>query len=471
VHNFDQLSALAADKMRAAGATGPVIAAFTDSLSRFVGGETGLLPEESVGHVAELPALDDLPDRDGFEPSRIDQLVVIKLNGGLGTGMGLEQAKSLIKVKGDDTFLDFIARQLLHLRKLTGRPRPAFFLMNSFSTQGDSLDYLRGRYPQLFNEGPIDFLQSKVPKLEAATLKPVTWPRQPELEWCPPGHGDIYPSMLGSGLLDDLLARGVTYAFVSNSDNLGATVDPRLLDYFADSGLSFLMEVAQRTAADRKGGHLARRRADGRLVLRESAQCPSADAAAFQDITRHRYFNTNNLWVRLDHLKQELQKKGGLLPLPLIANQKTVDPKDAASTKVVQLETAMGAAIECFERAGAMLVPRSRFAPVKSTADLLAVRSDAYEVAADSRLLLSPKRAGVPPVVELDAKHYQTIADFESLFPKGPPSLLEVDSVHIQGRVQFGPGVSCRGKVSFCNPSEETWTVQAGVYENIEARP
>jgi len=454
--------------MRASGAAGPVIAAFTNSLERFLGGETGMLPETAVGPVGDLPALDDFPRRDALEPARIDQLVVIKLNGGLGTGMGLEQAKSLIKVKGDDTFLDFIARQLLHLRQITGRSRPAFYLMNSFSTQADTLNYLRSRYPQLFAEGAIDFLQSKVPKLHASDFTPVPWPGQAELEWCPPGHGDIYPSMLGAGLLDELLGLGVKFAFVSNSDNLGATVDPRLLHYFAESGLSFLMEVAQRTGADRKGGHLTRRQADNRLLLRESAQCPPADTEAFQDIARHRYFNTNNLWIRLDHLQEELRRNGGLLPLPLIANQKTVDPRDGTSTKVVQLETAMGAAIACFERAGAVLVPRSRFAPVKTTNDLLAVRSDAYEVTADHRLLLAAQRGGQPPVIDLDNKHYKTVADFEALFPIGPPSLVAADTLHVQGKVRFDDGVICRGKVSFKNSSTDLRTVPPGVYENAD---
>jgi UDP-N-acetylglucosamine pyrophosphorylase len=466
--NIAQLTTVAAEKLKAAGASPPVIVAFTDCLARFAAGESGLLPEASVGQVGELPALDTLPARAAFPPSQLERLVVIKLNGGLGTGMGLEQAKSLIPVRGTDTFLDFIAEQIGYLRRLHGGPRPAFYLMNSFSTQRDTLDYLKKHHPDLLAAGPVDFLQSKVPKLDATTFTPVSWPKAPDLEWCPPGHGDIYPSMVGAGLLDELLAQGVRYAFVSNSDNLGATVDPRVVDYFAESGLSFLMEVAERTAADRKGGHLARRQADGRLILRESVQCPLEDAETFQDITRHRYFNTNNLWLRLDHLREELQKHGGLLPLPLIANHKTVDPKDGSSPKVVQLETAMGAAIECFQRAGALLVPRSRFAPVKATSDLLAVRSDAYEVTNDHRLLLVPHRRGLPPVIDLDNKHFKTIADFESAFPKGPPSLAHCDSLKITGPVRFEAGVVCRGRVSLTNPSTEPRVVSAGTYENVE---
>ena len=177
-------------------------------------------------------------------------------------------------------------------------------------------------------------------------------------------------------------------------DNLGATVDLKLLRYFADSGFSFLMEVAARTAADRKGGHLTRRRSDGRLVLRESAQCPKEDEAQFQDIARHRFFNTNNLWIDLQALKAALAANDGLIPLPPIMNKKTVDPRDASSPAVIQLETAMGAAIECFQGAGAIEVSRIRFAPVKTTSDLLAVRSDAYELTEDFCLRLHPSRQG-----------------------------------------------------------------------------
>jgi UDP-N-acetylglucosamine pyrophosphorylase len=237
------------------------------------------------------------------------------------------------------------------------------------------------------------------------------------------------------------------------------------LGYFAGSGLSFLMEVAERTASDRKGGHLARRRSNGRLVLRESSQCPKEDETSFQDITRHRLFNTNNLWIRLDHLKAALDRNGGALPLPLITNAKTVDPRDPNSPKVLQLESAMGAAIECFEQAGALLVPRSRFSPVKTTSDLLALRSDAYRVTDDFRLVLDESRCGQPPLVELDA-HYKVLADFEGFFPDGAPSLLACDSLKVSGKVCFSAGVICQGRVEFCNASAETRTVAPGTFRD-----
>merc|ERR1719506_3074487 len=238
--------------------------------------------------------------------------------------------------------------------------------------------------------------------MTAEDYSPASWPAEPEHEWCPPGHGDLYPAMLGSGTLDKLLAQGYRYMFVSNSDNLGATMDLSILTYFAETGAPFMMEVAARTDADKKGGHLAIVKETGGLTLRESAQCPKEDEKAFQDTSKYAYFNTNNLWVDLAQLAAAFDKFGGLLPLPVMTNDKTVDPRDKKSTKVLQLETAMGAAISCFEGAIAIQIPRSRFAPVKKCDDLIALRSDAYVLTEDSRIELAPARNGVPPTIKLD---------------------------------------------------------------------
>jgi UDP-N-acetylglucosamine pyrophosphorylase len=268
--------------------------------------------------------------------------------------------------------------------------------------------------------------------------------------------------------MDRLLERGVKFLFVSNSDNLGATVDLRVLSHLAQTSASFLMEVTERTAADRKGGHLARRQSDGRLVLRESAQCPEEDATRFQDITVHRYFNTNNLWLRLDHLRAELERNNGIIPLPLIRNVKTVDPRKPESPKVLQLESAMGAAIESFQRTTAIVVPRTRFAPVKGTSDLLALRSDAYVVAPDDRLVLAEERNGRPPAIELD-DHCRMLPEFDEAFAN-VPSLLRCEALKVTGRMRFSPGVTCRGKVEFANTSNERQTVAPGEYVDLHLK-
>merc|ERR1719238_1274935 len=279
----------------------------------------------------------------------------------------------------------------------------------------------------------------------------------------PPGHGDLYPAMLGSGTLEKLLGKGFKYMFVSNSDNLGATMNLKLLTYFAQSGAPFCMEVADRTDADKKGGHLAKTK-EGGLLLRESAQCPDEDEKAFQDVTKYKFFNTNNLWVNLKELKAIFDKNGGAIPLPVMKNGKTVDPRDKKSTKVLQLETAMGAAISSFEGATAMLIPRSRFAPVKTTNDSLALMSDAYEVTKDYRMVLKAERNGTPPNIKLDGA-YKFVDALQELVANGPPSLIGCGKLTVEGKVVFGKGVVIKGDVKIVG-NDELKTLPAGTYEN-----
>jgi UDP-N-acetylglucosamine pyrophosphorylase len=423
------------EKMEGAEVNPAAIRAFERAFAGLTSGESGWMPEATLRPVLDLPRLEEFESEDdGSDDSGLlARSVMLKLNGGLGTGMGLEKAKSLLPVRGDETFLDLIVRQVLAARQTSDL---RFLLLNSFSTSADTRAHLR-HHPELGDPAALEMLQNKVPKILEDTRKPAVWPQDPTLEWCPPGHGDIYAALLGSGMLQRLIGEGILYLFVSNADNLGATLDPVLLRWFAASDKPFLMEVTARTAADRKGGHLAIRDSDGRLVLRESAQCPETDLSAFQDINRHRYFNTNNIWLRLDHLAESLERHGGLLPLPVIRNLKTIDPRDKKSPKVIQLETAMGAAIECFDGAGAVVVPRTRFAPVKTTADLLALRSDAYLITRDGRAVLAPERLGVPPEILLDPAHFKLVDQLDAALAGGVPSLLHCRRLEVRGPVRF----------------------------------
>ncbi|MCS7038277.1 MAG: UTP--glucose-1-phosphate uridylyltransferase [Anaerolineae bacterium] len=441
--------------MRAEGLPEPAITAFLRAYGRLREGESGLIPESAIEPVTDLPDAEWLsPALAAIGHEALARTVVIKLNGGLGTSMGLDRAKSLLTVKEGLSFLDIIARQAL------AGPAP-LVLMNSFATRADSLTVL-ARYPGLGRGLPFDFVQHKVPKIWVENLMPASWPADPELAWCPPGHGDLYTALVTSGLLAQMLERGFAYAFVSNADNLGAVLEPVLLGYFVQRGLPFLMEVADRTPADRKGGHLARRR-EGGLILREAAQCPPEDEAAFQDITRHRYFNTNNLWLDLRALAARLAATEGALDLPLIRNRKPIDPRDRSSPAVYQLETAMGAAIAAFPGAEAIRVPRHRFAPVKTTNDLLAVRSDAYVLTDDYRVVLNPVRPWpTPPVIELDPRFYALIDDFERRFPHGPPSLVACRRLRVVGDLRFGRGMVLRDEVELAHPGPEPYHLPDG---------
>jgi len=424
------------EKMRDAGVADVAIDTFAELYERLAAGETGLIGESDIEPVESVPDFDALPAAE--DGDLLDQAVVIKLNGGLGTSMGMTRAKSLLEARAGETFLDLIARQVLALRERSGARVP-LVLMNSFATRDESLAALE-RHADLSADLPADFLQSKEPKLLADDLTPVSWPRNPELEWCPPGHGDMFTSLQTSGVLAAMLDRGYRWAFVSSSDNLAAVLDPRILAWMAREDAPFVMEVADRTPADRKGGHIAQRRSDGGLLLREIAQTPDSDVDAFQDIARYRYFNTNTIWF-------DLHAIGDMPPLPLIRNVKTVDPSDKSSPEVVQIETAMGAALGVIEGARALRVPRDRFSPVKTTNDLLALRSDAYEVGSDGRVVLVAERNGSPPDVDLDPDHFKLVADFEPRVAAGAPSLREAQRLVVRGDVTFGAGVVIRGDV------------------------
>jgi len=414
---------------------------------KLVAGDKGMIPESTIEPVEELTALDTLSEGDA---ELLQKTVVLKLNGGLGTGMGLDKAKSLLEVKDGNTFLDLIAKQILKLRE---KFPVRFMLMNSFSTEDDTKEFFK-KYEDIFKtwDDEVSFVQNMSPKVDAETMKPGEWPTKPSCEWCPPGHGDIYAALVCSGKLDKLLESGYKYMFVSNSDNLGATLDMRLLGFLASSESPMLMEVCVRGEDDKKGGHLAKDKESGKLVLRESAQCPPDDEKDFQDITKHKFFNTNNLWLNLEKLKAAMV--GGVLELPMIVNGKKMDPasKENPGPKVIQLETAMGAAISALPGSNAIIVPFERFAPVKTCNQLFGLRSDAYVISEDFKPVLAD--GACKPIISFD-DNYKMVPDMDVSVPDGIPSLKGCKKLKVKGKVKFAAGTVVEGEATITNSTAE----------------
>ncbi|MBW2572369.1 MAG: UTP--glucose-1-phosphate uridylyltransferase [Deltaproteobacteria bacterium] len=439
-------------KMESAGLHPFVMDTFAYYYKKIVSGETGRISDRDIRPIASNEVQDATRLEEYAEAGRnaLKNAVMIKLNGGLGTSMGLTRAKSLLEVKNGKTFLEIILKQ-------TEKRHVKLALMNSFNTHDDTLDALSKIHPP---DRPLLFLQNKFPKVLQENFAPANCPKNPELEWNPPGHGDIYAAIYTSGVLKSLLDKGITYAFISNSDNLGATLDESLLGYFSENRFPFMMEVAPRTPSDVKGGHVARHQ-DGRLILRESAQCPKNELSAFRDIKRYRFFNTNNIWVNLETLARLLDKQG-IITLPLIRNPKTLDPRDEKSPKVYQIETAMGAAVSLFEGATLIQVPLSRFLPVKKCNELLSIRSDRFIFSNENTPVLNSKVRSKIIQIDLEPKYYGKIDLFDERFIHGIPSLMDCESLTIRGDVRFERNVTIKGRVVITNNLKSQMVVKEG---------
>ena len=396
-----------AAKMRKHGMTDMAIAQFRRLYEVWRNEEaSSWIREDEVEPLVSVPSFHDVYETINHDKAvdAFAKTAFLKLNGGLGTSMGLDCAKSLLPVRRHkDTMKVLQTNKKFHQEDI-----------------------------------PMEIIQHQEPKISAETGMPVSFPANPELEWCPPGHGDLFSTIWESGLLDALEAQGFKYLFISNSDNLGARPSRTLAQHFENTGAPFMIEVAKRTPADRKGGHIVRDKATGRLMLREMSQVHPDDKDDAQNIDKHPYFNTNSIWVRIDALKAKLASYDGVLPLPVIRNKKTVDPTDPTSEPVIQLETAMGAAVSLFDGATCVCVDRMRFLPVKTTDDLFIMRSDRFHLTDQYEM---EDGNYIFPDVHLDARYYKNIHDFDARFPYGVPSLAAAKSVDIDGDWTFGRDV------------------------------
>jgi len=374
----------------------------------------------------------------------IKKVAIIKLNGGLGTSMGLEGPKSQLIVKDNLNFLEITCLQVERFRQKHGVNVPLIF-MNSFNTNEATelnlkkLNFTNNNLPLCFNENKSPKLKKLISNSGEVTYVPAKYPENPDLEWNPPGHADVYPSIYETGLLDQLISLDYEYLFISNIDNLGASLNYNIFEKYLKLNSDFVMEVAERTENDKKGGHLALK--NDKLVLREVAQVDPEDEADFQNYQKYCFFNTNSIWIKATALKNLLDSTQGILDLPIIINEKNINPTDPNSEKVIQLESAMGSAISLFRNPKTILVPPKRFIPVKNTNNLLYLLSDLVFMNDDYELF--PQRN---LKIDLNPKFYKNVADFFENF-KVIPSLKKCTSLKIENKKIFNSSEELVGDV------------------------
>nr|WGZ76197.1 UDP-glucose-pyrophosphorylase [Eucommia ulmoides] len=436
-------------------------AGFISLVARYLSGEAQHVewskiqtPTDEV--VVPYESLAPVPEDSTETKKLLDKLVVLKLNGGLGTTMGCTGPKSVIEVRNGLTFLDLIVIQIESLNAKYGCNVP-LLLMNSFNTHDDTLKIV-----EKYAKSNIDihtFNQSQYPRLVVEDSMPLPSKGKTGKDgWYPPGHGDVFPSLRNSGKLDALLTQGKEYVFIANSDNLGAVVDLKILNHLIRNKNEYCMEVTPKTLADVKGGTLISY--EGKVQLLEIAQVPDEHVNEFKSIEKFKIFNTNNLWVNLKAIKRLVEADA--LKMEIIPNPKEVD-----GIKVLQLETAAGAAIKFFDNAIGINVPRSRFLPVKATSDLLLVQSDLYTLS-DGFVVQNKARANpANPSIELGPE-FKKVGDFLKRF-KSIPSIIELDTLKVTGDAWFGAGVTLKGKVTIAaKPGVKLEIPDGAVIENKE---
>ncbi|KAG6494328.1 hypothetical protein ZIOFF_049352 [Zingiber officinale] len=466
---------------------------FVSLVSRYLSGEADQIEWSKIQTPTDkvvVPYDSLAPPLEDLEATKklLNKLAVLKLNGGLGTTMGCTGPKSLcivlrslwksevhpvliklvrivvnpsdlagyiknytvhesrlpdwsvIEVRNGFTFLDLIVIQIESLNKKYGCNVP-LLLMNSFNTHDDTLKIVE-KYANS-NIEIHTFNQSQYPRLVVEDFLPLPSKGQTGKDgWYPPGHGDVFPALKNSGKLDALLSQGKEYVFVANSDNLGAIVDIKILNHLVNNQNEYCMEVTPKTLADVKGGTLISY--EGRVQLLEIAQVPDAHVNEFKSIEKFKIFNTNNLWVNLKAIKRLVEADA--LKMEIIPNPKEVD-----GVKVLQLETAAGAAIRFFNNAIGINVPRSRFLPVKATSDLLLVQSDLYKLVDGFVVRNTARKIPANPSIELGPE-FKKVADSLSRF-KSVPSIVDLDSLKVSGDVWFGAGITLKGNVAIAAKS------------------
>lgn len=339
----------------------------------------------------------------------LNQVAVLKLNGGLGTSMGCTGPKSAIPIKNNLSFLEIITKQIESINKKYKSNIP-LVLMNSLNTEEETKKLCSNSNIKI-----LHFNQNFLPRLNQ-NFEPLVnkYNKEENNLWYPPGHGDIYNALLNSDTLIELKKLGIKYVFISNSDNLGATFDTKILQFMDDNKKDFVMEVVEKTLADVKGGTLIEY--ENRINLLEVAQVPEEHLDEFYNIEKFKYFNTNNIWLNLGELNDNIK-------MEVIYNPKKLND----GTPVIQLEIAMGSAIKSFQNSAIINVPRYRFRPVKKCQDLFLIESGLFELDKDYNIICKRDKL---PIIKF-SNNYKKLVDYKKAFINGIPDIDNLISLEL----------------------------------------
>ncbi|CAN1226243.1 UTP--glucose-1-phosphate uridylyltransferase [Linum grandiflorum] len=334
--------------------------------------EVLVVPYESL-----VPILEDSEETKQI----LDKLVVVKLNSTLGTAVGFNGPKSMIDVRDGVTSLDLLVNQIQNLNQKYGSDIP-LVLINSARTHDDTSKVL-----EQYSTSNIDIL----PVQQGQQLGESPDVLENENKLYASDQAAALRSLIDSGALDVLLAKGKEYVLVVSPDNSAVAVDAKILNHLITNKIVLCMELG------------------------EIAEDPSAHS-----MEKFKFISTKTLWLSLNAIKRLA---------------------DTNSLKVDNVSTS-----ELFDKAVGINVPQSRFLQLNTTSDLLLVKSDLYAVI-DGSLARNPFRSSpLDPSIQLGPE-FEKIDHFESRF-QSIPSIVELDALKVTGDVWFGAGVTLKGNVS-----------------------
>lgn len=377
----------------------------------------------------------------------LDKLVVVKFNGALGTNMGFSGPKSAIEVKNNLTPLDLMVDQVESLNSKYGCNVP-LLLMDTAETH----DHVQ-KVLEKYSNSKVDIhslslsQQPHEKSFEGHSRKDKLYPSS--------DHSVVFLSLMKSGTLDLLLVQGKEYALVVDSDNVAAVADPKIFNHLIQNQIEYCMEVAPVPSIDLRNSLINLR--PGKFQLVDITQNPTKQSGG-----KFKFINTRSMWVNLRAIKR-------LIDTDELKIENFSSSKEVNDDQIISRGTGADSAIQFFDHTIGINVAQSRYLPVNSTSDLLLLQSDLY-TADEGILVQNPARDNpANPSIELGPE-FEKVNDFQSRF-KSIPSIINLDSLKVEGDVWFGAGITLKGKVSIvAKPGMKLEIPDGIVLENKEIK-